>query len=81
MVKLEFTRVYIICLFLLNNIDCGYSLEPPRGGSTVYPKFYVLSRKKNIWKISTEIVFVFFYIHLIFIIVHRRVSVMDSGNE
>ena len=29
-VKLGFTGVYIIFLFLLKNIDCGYSLEPPR---------------------------------------------------
>ena len=37
-VKLEFTGVYIIFfLFLLKNIDCGYSLEPPRrGGSNEY---------------------------------------------
>ena len=28
-VKLEFTGVYINFLFLLNNLDCGYSLEPP----------------------------------------------------
>ena len=36
-VKLGFTGVYIIFLFLLYNIDCGYSLEPPhRGGSNVY---------------------------------------------
>ena len=28
-----------IFLFLLQNIDCGYSLEPPRrGGSNVYPQ-------------------------------------------
>ena len=27
-VKLGFTGVYIISLFLLQNIDCGYSLEP-----------------------------------------------------
>ena len=27
-------------LFLLKNIDCGYSLEPPRrGGSNEYPQF------------------------------------------
>ena len=33
-VKLKENRVYIIFLFLLKNIDCGYSLEPPhRGGS------------------------------------------------
>ena len=29
-VKLGFTGVYIFFLFLLQNIDCGYSLEPPR---------------------------------------------------
>ena len=28
-VKLGFTGVNIIFLFLLQNIDCGYSLEPP----------------------------------------------------
>ena len=36
-VKLGFTGVYIIFLFLLENIDCVYSLEPPRqGGSNEY---------------------------------------------
>ena len=36
-VKLGFTGVYIIFLFLLKNMDCGYSLEPPhRGGSNEY---------------------------------------------
>ena len=29
-IKLGFTGVYIIFLFLLKNIDCGYPLEPPR---------------------------------------------------
>ena len=33
--KVGFTGVYIIFLFLLKNIDCGYSLEP-RGGSNEY---------------------------------------------
>ena len=28
-VKVGFTGVYIFFLFLLQNIDCGYSLEPP----------------------------------------------------
>ena len=38
-VKLGFTGVYIFFLFLLQNIDCGYSLEPPHdGGSNVYPQ-------------------------------------------
>ena len=29
-VKLGFTGVYFYSLFLLQNIDCGYSLEPPQ---------------------------------------------------
>ena len=38
-VKLGFTGAYIIFLFLLKNINCGYSLEPPRrGGSNEYPQ-------------------------------------------
>ena len=28
--KLGYTGVYLFYLFLLQNIDCGYSLEPPR---------------------------------------------------
>ena len=29
------------------NIDCGYSLEPPRrGGSNEYPQYMLLSRNK-----------------------------------
>ena len=38
-IKLGFTGVYIIFLFLLKNIDCGYPLETPRrGGSNGYPQ-------------------------------------------
>ena len=33
-VKLGFTGLYIFFLFLLKNIDCGYSLEPPRQGAS-----------------------------------------------
>ena len=29
-VKLGFTRVYVIFLIYAQNLDCGYSLEPPR---------------------------------------------------
>ena len=36
-VELGFTGVYIIFLISAQNIDCGYSLEPPRrGGSNGY---------------------------------------------
>ena len=29
-VKLGYAGLYLFFLFLLQNIDCGYSLEPPR---------------------------------------------------
>ena len=49
-VKLGFTGVYIIFLFLFKNIDCGYSLELPRqGGSNEYPQSMFWA---EIWKIS-----------------------------
>ena len=36
-VKLGFTEIYIFFLISALNIDCGYSLEPPRrGGSHEY---------------------------------------------
>ena len=48
-VKLRFTVVYIIFLISAQNIDCGYSLEPPRwGGSKEYQKSMFLA---EIWKI------------------------------
>ena len=49
-VKVGFTGVYINFLISAQNIDCGYSLEPPRrGGSNEYPQSMFLSRnKKNI---------------------------------
>ena len=38
-VKLGFAWVYAIFLISAQNIDCGYSLEPPRrGGSNEYPQ-------------------------------------------
>ena len=38
-VKLGFTGVYIVFLISAQNIDYGYSLEPPRrGGSNEYPQ-------------------------------------------
>ena len=38
-VELGFTGYTLIFLFLLKNIDCGYSLKPPRrGNSNKYPQ-------------------------------------------
>ena len=59
-VKLGFTGVYIIFLISAQNIDCGYSLEPPRrGGSNEYPQSMFWAET---WEISD-----FFYLkNLIF---------------
>ena len=38
----------LLFLFLLENIDCGYSIKPPlRGGSNEYPRSMVSSKNKN----------------------------------
>ena len=49
-VKLGFTGVYIIFLNTAQNINCGYSLEPPRrGGSNEYPQsMFWAEIRKNI---------------------------------
>ena len=74
--KLGFTGVYIILLFLLKNIDCGYSLEPPRrGGSNEYPQSMFWA---EIWKISAFLSenFKFFGGEIFYIYLNRRVFVM-----
>ena len=54
-VKLGFTGCTVFRLFLLKNIDCGYSLEPPRrGGSNEYPQ-YVFNRNMKILEFLSEI--------------------------
>ena len=56
-VKQGFTGVYIIFLILLKNIDCRYSLEPPRrGGSHEYPQSMFWA---EIWKISEYFIWKF----------------------
>ena len=48
MVKQGFTGVYIIFHICAQNIDCGYSLQPPRrGGSNEYPQSMFLSTNKK----------------------------------
>ena len=49
-VKLGFTGVNINFLIFTQNIECGYSLEPPlRGGSNEYPQSMFWA---EMWKIS-----------------------------
>ena len=53
-VKLGFTLFFI---FLLKNLDCGYSLEPPpRGGSNEYLQSMFWA---EIWKISEVFIWKF----------------------
>ena len=50
--KLGFAGVYLFFIFLLQNIDCGYSLEPPRrGGSNEYPQSMLRAKIRKIFKI------------------------------
>ena len=67
-VKLGFTGVYIIFLISAQNIDCGYSLEPPRrGGYNEHPQsmFWAEIRKISeffTWNFSvfgSEIFYIF----------------------
>ena len=60
-VKVGFTGVYINFLISAQNIDCGYSLEPPRrGGSNEYPQSVFLSRNKKKYQIFYLKIFIFF---------------------
>ena len=71
--------IHYFLLFLLKNIDCGYSLEPPRrGGSNDYLQSMFLNRNmKNIKFLSKNFQFleVNFSISL-----NRRVFVMQLRN-
>ena len=54
-VKLGFTGVYVVFLIYTHNIDCGYSLEPPRR----VPTIYVLSRNMKYIKVFLSEIFQF----------------------
>ena len=48
--KIENFQLYYFDIFLIfaQNIDCGYTLEPPRrGGSNEYPQSMLLSKNKK----------------------------------
>ena len=45
----NFSRIFLLFFIFAQNIDCGYSLEPPRrGGSNEYPQSMFLSQNKKI---------------------------------
>ena len=50
-VKLGYAGVHLFFLLLFQNIDCGYSLEPPRwGGSNVYLQSMFWAKIRKILK-------------------------------
>ena len=55
--KLGYAGVYLFFLFLLKNIDCGYSLKPPRrAGSTCTHNLFFEQNKKNINNFPLKII-------------------------
>ena len=63
--KSENFQIYILIFFYISakNIDCGYSLEPPRPcGSNEYPQAMFLSKNKknNVYPCKTQ----FYYIKM-----------------
>ena len=76
-VKLGFTGVYTIFLIHAQNIDCGYSLEPPRrGGSNEYTQSIFEQKQENIRNFYLKM-FLFFVVKFS-IFLYSRVFVMDT---
>ena len=73
--KIGVCRRIHVFLFLLKNIDCGYSLEPPRrGGSNEYQQSMFWA---EIWKISKFLSEYFQFLEVKFsTYLNRRVFVM-----
>ena len=71
-------RVYLFFLFLLQNIDCGYSLEPPRrgGGSNEYPQSMFWSKNKK--NIKTILLKSFNFHDLKIFVLHELVQVRNG---
>ena len=79
-VKLGFTGVYIIFLISAQNIDCGYSLEPPRrGGSNEYPQSMFLSRNMKNFRIFHLKTFIFLVVKFS-VYLNRLVLVMSFSS-
>ena len=79
-VKLRFTGVYIICLISTQNIDCGYSLEPPRrGGSNEYPQSMFWAEIRKISEFFYLKIFIFWW-WIFSIYLNRHVYVMKKND-
>ena len=60
-IKLGFTGVYINFLFLLKNVVCGYSLEPPRRGDSNKYTLSIFEQKYETTRIFHLKVFIFWW--------------------
>ena len=76
-VKLRITGVYIFFLFLLQNMDCGYSLEPPQAVlMCTYNQSFEQKEEKHIKKNHLKMnIFTAVKYYCIF---HGRVFVMSE---
>ena len=62
-----------------HNIDCGYSLEPPRrGGSNEYPQSMFLSRNKKINVYPCKPHFYWIKVRFKGVLLYKRVFVMNN---
>ena len=81
-VKLGFTGVYIIFLILLKNIDCEYSLEPPRRDEAVLTSTHNLCFEQKYEKYQIFLSENFQFLVVKFsIYLNRRVFVMALFGE
>ena len=75
-VKLGFTGVCIIFLMSAQNIDCGYSLEPPhRGGSNEYPQSMFWAKNMKNIRIFYLKIFIFLVVKF-WVYLNRHVFIM-----
>ena len=75
-------KILIFFIFLLKNIDCGYSLEPPcRGGSSEYPQsmFFSRNKKNNVYFCKPQ----FYYVKVGFkgVTIYRYVFRDEQKNK
>ena len=76
-VKLGFTGVYFF-LFCSKYIDCGYSLEPPRrGSSNEYHKLCIEQKYENCRNFSSENFHFFFFFFFFFFFCGKILNIFE----
>ena len=76
--KLGYAGVYLFFLFLIQNKDCGYSLEPPNGSPTVLTSTHNPCFGAKIKKIKKKLMKIFIFDNFKNLcILHRHVFIMS----